>query len=285
MCIPLRLVSKRSPLHLQSSRSSSTSSSSPPTSRTLAYLLNREPRTLRRRPRPSRSHSQPPFISTGTPNIHPPHIQTGTPSSSRIQPSAPAIIPIPIPVLPINQSTPLEPVYPAVSRYYDRRTPTPEPRHVSWTPARENLAHVTQTHTNVHQIPVQIQDLHCHHPEEIYLSSVLPSRTPRELRYFQDHCWSIYQNRRGLETVFHHDLDESRQITTSPLHFQNLLWRTRTILSVNDITEEYYWIKRRTHIDRSDRPYLEPAYSITYPWVGIFWNTAQLERPLPPRPE
>ena len=238
---------------------------------TLAYFLNRQPRSSRRQSHPC-SQSQPP--------VH----RTGPSSSSCTQ--LPTVIPVPIPTIPlINQSNPSEPVYASVSRYYRDREPTPEPRHVSWTPARDNLPHVPYNQVSVHQIPVQAQDLHCHHPEEIYLSSVLPTRTPRELRYFQDHCWNIFQNRQGLESAYHHDLDESRQITTSPLHFQNLLWRNRIIISSDGIIEEYYWIRRRTRIDRPDRPYLEPAYSVTYPWFGTLWSTAQLERPLPPRPE
>ena len=271
MRISYKLVPTRPPPHLHPSGSPPEPPHRASILSTLAAFLNRPLRPSHRRNRP-RSSSQPP--------AH----RTGPSSSSRTQ--LPSVIPIPIPTVPlINQSNPSEPVYSSISRFYRNREPTPEPRHVSWTPARDNLPHVPYNQVSVHQIPVQTQDLHCHYPEEIFVSSVLPTRTPRELRYFQDHCWNIFQNCNGQESAFSHDLEKSRQITTSPLHFQNLLWRSRVIVNSDGIVEEYYWIKRRTRPDRPDRPYLEPAYSVISPWFGSFWHTEQLERPLPPRPE
>src|SRR5712671_4472810 len=131
----------------------------------LAAFLNRPFCPNHRRSRPC-SHSQPP--------VH----RTGPSSSSCTQ--LPSVIPIPIPTVPlINQSSPSEPYYSLISRFYNNHEPTPESRHVSLAPARDNLPHVPSNQVSVHQIPVQIQDLHCHYPEEIFLSSVLPTRSPR----------------------------------------------------------------------------------------------------------
>ena len=190
-------------------------------------------------------------------------------------------------ILRINQANSSEPVYFSVGRFYSNpsfQAAPPPPSNVTWITARDQLTHYQRPDTEVHRIPTQSQALHCHNPEEIYLSSVLPSRTPRELRHFQDHCWDTYQPQEGTDITFQHDLNQIHTISTSALHFQNFLWRFRTILGLDGITEEFYIIRRRTRPDHPDRPYLEPAYTVSYPWVGTFWTTTQLERPLPPRP-
>jgi hypothetical protein len=86
---------------------------------------------------------------------------------------------------------------------------------------------------------------------------------------------------------FIHGLDESRNVTTSPLHFENLLWRYAIILHDQGITEEYYWIKHDRKRHRPDHPRLEPAYAVNYPWTGTTWTTTQLDhlqRNLPQTP-
>jgi hypothetical protein len=75
-----------------------------------------------------------------------------------------------------------------------------------------------------------------------------------------------------------HSIEKSFQITTSPLHFQNLLWHYNTAFHDTGIIKEYYWIKRSRTRNNPDRPYLEPAYSIYYPWIGTYWKTSQLDR-------
>ena len=185
---------------------------------------------------------------------------------------APAII---LPSLPpnsdlfrINQANPSEPIFPAVTQFY---TNDPRPtRNPSLLPDRNNLQHRTPPPIDAHQIPVQSQELHYYIPEELYVSSVLPTRTHREIRYFQDHCWKVFTKHHKRPCHFFHGLDESRRITTSPLHFLNLLWRAAVIIDDQGITEEYHWIKRRTLSHRPDIPYLQPAYSVTYPWTGVF---------------
>jgi hypothetical protein len=209
---------------------------------TLAAFINRRPRASRR----SRSASQPPAQSTTTRNASEPAIYIPNPD-----------------IYPINQSRPNEPVYPAVNRFY-HDNPSPD------------KPDVFQDLTDPHATSSQNSTAHPYYPEGLYVSSVLPTRTPRDLRAFQHHCWNIYHAQ--PRTNYIHGLDESRQITTSPLHFENLLWRYATVLFESGITEEYYWIKRDHHRGRPDRPRLEPAYSITYPWVGTHWKVTQLDR-------
>ena len=217
---------------------------------TLASFLNRP---VRHRNRRSCSHSQPP------------HNQPVSASTS-----APLYVPNPdIPL--VNQSQPDGPVYPSISRFYS-------PQNVSLLPNRDTLPHREPPQEDLHRILVQSQELHCHFPEEIFLSSVLPSRTPRELRYFQDHCWQSFSKNRDLPPRIIHNLNKTRAFTTSPLNIENLYWRYSTELSELGITEEYYWIKRDVQLSRPVRPRLEPAYSVHYPWVGTHWKTTQLDR-------
>jgi hypothetical protein len=135
---------------------------------------------------------------------------------------------------------------------------------------------VFQDLTDPHATLVQKGTPRPYYLEGLYVSSVLPTRTPRDLRDFQHHCWNIYHAQ--PRTNYIHRLDESHQITTSPLHFKNLLWRYATILFNTRIVEEYYWIKRDHRQGCPDRPRLESAYSITYPWVGTHWKVTQLDR-------
>jgi hypothetical protein len=122
-----------------------------------------------------------------------------------------------------------------------------------------------------HRLPSQALELHCYYPENIYVSSVLPTRTPRELQNFHEHCRQQYTSYSGLEVVFNHKLDQALGITTSPLNFQNLLWRTRIVLTPSGILEEYYWIRRRIRANSTDRATLEPAYNVAYPWNSDGW--------------
>src|SRR5712671_5931449 len=94
----------------------------------LAAFLNRPFCPNHRRSHPC-SHSQPP--------VH----HTSPSSSSRTQ--LPSVIPIPIPTVPlINQSSPSEPYYSSISRFYHNCELTLEPCHVSLAPTRDNLPHV-----------------------------------------------------------------------------------------------------------------------------------------------
>jgi hypothetical protein len=122
------------------------------------------------------------------------------------------------------------------------------------------------------------QELHCYYPEEIYLSSVLPTRTPRELRHFQEHCFRIYQHQEGLNIVYEHGINRIRQVTTSPLNFQGLLWKSKTTLSIGGITKYYCWIRRHTRTNNVARVNLEPAYQVSYDWTESSWTVGRLAR-------
>ena len=76
---------------------------------------------------------------------------------------------------------------------------------------------------------------------------------------------------------FTNELDNICCISTSALHFQNLLWRYKTTLTISGITEEYFYIPCHTRPNHTDIPYLKPAYRVTYPWTGIFWHIDFLE--------
>jgi hypothetical protein len=232
-----------------------------PSSCTLAFFLNRQPRQrLRNHQSRRRSHSQEPrpapaFLTNDSP---------------------PEDIPLFVSNPDIRQNhraASSEPAFPSI--YPNRR------------PARSNQAPVAPPPApppdDTHENPVDPRYLHHYYPEELYVSSVLPTRTPRELRHFQDHCWSIYQQR-GIPCSITHGLDESRRITSSPLHFRNLLWRTVISFDKKGITELYYRITTYPRSNYPALPCLDPAYSVTYPWVGIFWTVNQFDKPQPPAP-
>ena len=125
--------------------------------------------------------------------------------------------------------------------------------------------------------------LYHYRPEEIYISSVLPTRTPREVRHFQTNCWNILQENHG-PCSFAHNLDDVRKITANPLDFQGLLLRASVNVGPTEINEFYYRIKRSTRPGHRDRPYLEPVYRVSYPYVGVRWSVFQFDNPLPPTP-
>jgi hypothetical protein len=205
----------------------------------LAAFINRQPKASRR----SRSASQPPHQPVNHQTVSEPILWIPNPDIT--QPNRP------------------QPAAPPINRFYDQN-PSPD------------RPDVFQDLSDPHTTPSQEGKLHPYYPENLYISSVLPTRTPKDLRHFQAHCWNIFHAR--PRSNFIHGLDESRNITTSPLHFENLLWRYAIILHDQGITEEYYWIKRDRKRHRPDRPRLEPAYAVNYPWTGTAWTTAQLDR-------
>ena len=228
----------------------------PPSIITLASFLNRHPRPTNRSRRHARAQSQPPQTQFYTAQAPPPASTSSIPR--------------------INQANPNEPYYNSVSNSYPKKSQVET--NPTQFPPRADLEHHTPLYYEAHPVIIPTQELHCYYPQEIYLSSVLPTRTPRELRYLQDHCWKLYTHATHPQTRFTHSIDESYRITTSPLHFQNLLWRYITSFHDTGITEEYYWIKRSTRHNLPDRPYLEPAYSVFYPWIGTYWKVTQLDR-------
>ena len=92
--------------------------------------------------------------------------------------------------------------------------------------------------------PVAVE-LYCFYPEQIYLSTVLPTRNPRETREFKAHCREVWDDRTHAFVVHKHPLAELNELSTGALNFQNLLWKTCMTLSNHRITEEYAHICRQ----------------------------------------
>jgi hypothetical protein len=179
-----------------------------------------------------------------------------------------------------NQATPTEPAYPSIDRFYRQpeRPLPPTPQEPVEVRGQVASAYRTLPQEEVHQLMPAHQELYCYYPEAIYLSSVLPTRTPRELRHFQEHCFRIYQHQEGLNIVYEHGINRIRQITTSPLNFQGLLWKSKTTLSIGGITEYYCWIRRHTRENNVARVNLEPAYQVDYDWTECLWTVGRLAR-------
>ena len=152
--------------------------------------------------------------------------------------------------------------------------PQAQPREWIHREFRPVIERTTDSKAN-HNIPVQAQELHCHYPEKIYLSSVLPTRTPRELREFQHYCRDKHDRQSGLEVIYSHSLYDLWEITTSPLNFQNLLYRTHIILTSSGIIKIYAHIKRNPCAQSTDQAYLKPVYEVSYTWATNSWVTTQ----------
>jgi hypothetical protein len=97
-------------------------------------------------------------------------------------------------------------MYPSISHFYQCPLPTP-PIQETQTFQEANPQSRTSLANEIHQLTFENQELNCHFPEEIYVSSVLPMQTPRELQHFQQHCFDIYQHQEGLDVVFDQGLN------------------------------------------------------------------------------
>ena len=123
---------------------------------------------------------------------------------------------------------------------------------------------------------IQDQAIYMFYPEQIYIASVIPTHSPAELREFKHHCITLFTNQTRPTLLFNHDLREIRRITSSALHFQNLLWRKTISISNTSVTESYFWIRRRTLQGRTDQAYLEPADQVTYQYGRNEWTVYQV---------
>ena len=85
-------------------------------------------------------------------------------------------------------------VYLSIIRFYTSTTESfpGQLSQITWTPARNTHPHTDHPEEEIYRISIQVQNIYLYLPEEIYVSSVLPMRTPRELQYFQDHCWQAF---------------------------------------------------------------------------------------------
>lgn len=184
------------------------------------------------------------------------------------------------PVPLINRAASTEPEYPRVrlgpreSHYYDRNAP-PRPSDITW---------LNRSVQDLHRIPTTADENQSYPPDRLFLSTVLPTRSPRALRTFIDECWRLFYasfSANQAPLIIQHPLDEINAITTSPLHFQNLLWRSQIILTEDGITEEYSWIRRQTRPDYPDRPYLDPVFRVYYAWTNNGWVVDYIARLTP----
>ena len=150
-------------------------------------------------------------------------------------------------VLPLNRASSGEPMFPSI------QNPVPV------FPQRDEYR-VSSGEEIVYTPPppqtIQAQEIYAFHPEQIYIASVIAMHSPAELREFKHHCISLLTNQTRPTLLLNHDLREIRHITSSALHFQNLLWRKLINISSNSITESYSWIRRRTLQGRTDQKYL-----------------------------
>ncbi len=119
---------------------------------------------------------------------------------------------------------------------------------------------------------ISANPLYCHYPEYLYLATTLPTRSPAELTEFLRHCREVLNRNSGIDVHLNHPLTEARQITSSALNFENLLWKSRTTVSGAQVIEEYQWIRRLARAHRSDKAYLEPAFRVTYYWNQEGWT-------------
>ena len=188
---------------------------------------------------------------------------------------SPPVIPDPIPTpfpqwnIPrVNQANSSEAYYPAVAQ------PIPERNRQSAFPLQERVSNSSSEEAHRSS-----QDTdHCYFPERIYVSSVLPTRNSSELRGFHRYCrrqFAAYQN---IEIVYELPIRLAQDITTSALHFQNLLWKNRTTISSTGIVEEYSWIRRQARNNSIDQAILRPAYTVTYPWNTEGWTVTRTHR-------
>ena len=197
-------------------------------------------------------------------------------SPTSLSPTTPAIQE---PVVPlVHRAGPGEPLFVSVTRPGTEPTyhVPAQPREWVYREFRPIIERVTDSEES-HYVPVQACELHCHYPEKIYLSSVLPTRTPRELQGFQHHCQEQYRTGSGQEFAYEFSLRDLREITTSALNFQNLLYRNQVILTASGIIEYYTRIRRNTRVNSTDTAYLEPAYEVSYTWNQSSWVVTQIE--------
>ena len=131
-----------------------------------------------------------------------------SPTSVSVSPATPAIQ-ITAPVVPtIQQSQPREPLYLAVTTQpspefvsqphgYTYHVPTPLPN-VEW---RRQPVDDRSEPELIHRTPLAATTLYSYYPEDLYLSTIIPTRNPTEIGEFLSHCQAEYNESSGQETV------------------------------------------------------------------------------------
>jgi hypothetical protein len=178
-------------------------------------------------------------------------------------------------VLPINQAYQDEPVFPTIQRPIPVHPRREEPR-ISSGSGDDIVFNPVRIQNRPATPRIEAQEINAFYPEQIYISSVIPTRSPVELREFRNHCTQLLHTQNDPTVLIKHNLREILQITTSALHFQNLLWRGAIEISGNNITEQYSRIRRHTLQGRPDRANLEPAFQVVYYYGREEWTVYQL---------
>jgi hypothetical protein len=182
------------------------------------------------------------------------------PQNNRPTPHSPTLAsPLVVPnrdIPRINQALPSEPEFPSI-----RQTLVPP------LLVRE---HSTSSKEARHQRLPENQAYN-HLPEAIYVSDSLPTRKPQELQVFKQHC-RLQFNQSQTTIVWNQPLECLREISSSPLNFQNLLWKNRITVTAYRIIEEYHWIRRQIRHNIPDRAILQPAFRVEYWWNESGWT-------------
>ena len=100
-------------------------------------------------------------------------------------------------------------------------------------------------------------------PEGIYLSVAIPTRNRAELEHFLGHCQQLLGPRphRNIE----HPITELEQLTPLPLTFSGYLWKYRTSITADGITEDYRQITQSANRQHAA---LVHAFTVFYRWQG-----------------
>jgi hypothetical protein len=202
--------------------------------------------------------------------------QRFSPRNSPIASIEAPVVPSPVPpVIPnldipwINPVSQREPVFASIQ-------PTVQGRNPSRSIAPETCATVQPTTSSEEATFIATEGpYYCYYPELICVSDHLPTRSPRELHTFKEHCRLQFQQLQNI-IVLHQPLECAREITPSPLNFQNLLWRSTVTVSHYSIYEEYHWIRRHQHPHVLDKAILQPAYKVFYGWNTDGWSVSRL---------
>ena len=212
------------------------------------------------------SQDQPNYPSASTRQ----HRRRGQRFSPQNQPLASPVTPV---IPRVNQSNHREPVYASIQPTVQGRNPSSQ-RPIA--PERRATAPPTTSSEEATFLATDTP-FYCYYPESIYVSDHLPTRSPRALQAFKEHCrLQFVQVHQPL--LLQQPLERAREITPSPLNFQNLLWRSSVTVSHYGIFEEYHWIRRQQRPHAPDRAILQPAYKVFYGWQTDGWSVSRLPR-------
>ena len=135
----------------------------------------------------SRPNNQSRFRRARHTRVATPHPAAGIVSPSRDTLSSEPIIGV-VPnrdILRINQANPSAPIYPSINP--ERTIFAPVAVHAP-RPTPAPLVEHSSESEETRFVPTRANELNCYYPEALYVSSVLPTRTPLELNKYRLHC-------------------------------------------------------------------------------------------------